>query len=273
MGQAKKNYPYQRRQPELTPCYRIVQEELSTFIQDRELEERPLPQYVIDEFKAYLKCGILAYGFLRLTCGQCNEEKITAFSCKKRGFCPGCIGKRMAEAAAHLADNVLPEVPYRQFVLTFPFPMRYWLNTNKALFATVHKIITDEIQEFYTNSTGVPDSREPKAGIVSMTQRFGSALNLNPHLHILVTDGVHYRPEDPLFRKAKGIDDQLVGGLLEVITTRIIGVLQEKGYLDKYGELVDNPLLDEFFQKSDAIHMATQASLSGRLLGSWPSVS
>ena len=151
--------------------------------------------------------------------------------------------------------------------------MRYWLNTNKALFATVHKIITDEIQEFYTNSTGVTDSREPKAGIVSMTQRFGSALNLNPHLHILVTDGVHYRPEDPLFRKAKGIDDQLVGGLLEVITTRIIGVLQEKGYLDKYGELVDNPLLDEFFQKSDAIHMATQASLSGRLLGSWPSVS
>ena len=53
----------------------------------------------------------------------------------------------MTEGAAHLVDNILPVVPYRQFVVTFPFPMRYWLNTNKALFSATHKTITDAIQE------------------------------------------------------------------------------------------------------------------------------
>ena len=124
MGQACRKKEYQRRQPELTPCYEIVQEELSTFLSDRNLEGRPLPEYVVKEFDAYLRCGILAYGFLRLICNDCREEKVVGFSCKKRGFCPSCTGKRMAEGAAHLVDNILPLVPYRQFVVTFPFTMR-----------------------------------------------------------------------------------------------------------------------------------------------------
>ena len=87
----------------------------------------------------------------------------------------------MTEGAAHLVDNILPIAPYRQFVVTFPFPMRYWLNTNKTLFSTTHKIITDAIQELYVRTLKIPANREPKLGIVSFTQRFGSALNLNPH--------------------------------------------------------------------------------------------
>ena len=47
----------------------------------------------------------------------------------------------MAEAACHLVDNVLPIVPYRQFVITFPYPLRYWLNTNTELFGSIHHII------------------------------------------------------------------------------------------------------------------------------------
>ena len=115
---------YSRRRPELTTLYQVLQEHLSTFIADREAEGRPLPEYVLEEFEAFLKCGILAHGFLRLKCSNCSEEKIVAFSCKKRGFCPSCCGKRMAEAAHHLVENVLPMVPYRQFVISFPIPMQ-----------------------------------------------------------------------------------------------------------------------------------------------------
>ena len=84
--QAPKPAKYQRRRPELTPCFKIVNEHLDSFVQARESENRPLPQYVIDEFEAFIKCGIPGYGFLRLKCGCCGEEKIVAFSCKKRGF-------------------------------------------------------------------------------------------------------------------------------------------------------------------------------------------
>ena len=41
-----------------------------------------------------------------------------AFSCKRRGFCPGCGARRMAETAALLADEVLPALPPRQWVIS-----------------------------------------------------------------------------------------------------------------------------------------------------------
>ena len=76
-----KCFTYERRRPELTPCYRILQDELELFIADRRAEGRPLPDYVLEEFDAYLKCGILAHGFLRLKCGDCDVEKIVALDC------------------------------------------------------------------------------------------------------------------------------------------------------------------------------------------------
>ncbi len=37
------------------------------------------PEYVQDEFDAFLACGILAHGFLRLRCDHCQHEKLVAF--------------------------------------------------------------------------------------------------------------------------------------------------------------------------------------------------
>jgi len=71
---------HQRRRPELTPCYRIINQHLDSSVAERAREGRPLPEYVLEEFEAYLKCGIPAFGFLRLKCGDCQEEKIVAFS-------------------------------------------------------------------------------------------------------------------------------------------------------------------------------------------------
>ncbi len=40
--------------------------------------------FVKDEFEAFLECGILAHGFLRVRCADCAHEKLVAFSCKRR---------------------------------------------------------------------------------------------------------------------------------------------------------------------------------------------
>ena len=80
----------------------------------------PAPAYVQEEFEAYLKCGRLEEGFLRVRCEQCHAETLVAFSCKKSGFCPSCGPHRMAEAVALLADEVLAERPLRQWVLPLP---------------------------------------------------------------------------------------------------------------------------------------------------------
>ena len=106
---------YERRRPEDTTLYQLVGEHLETFLAQVEAQAGTgLPQFVKDEFEAFLRCGILAHGFLRLRCAQCAHEKLVAFSCKGRGFCPACGTRRMAQTAAHLVDAVIPRVPVRQ---------------------------------------------------------------------------------------------------------------------------------------------------------------
>ena len=69
------------------------------------------------EFEDYLQCGRLEHGFLRVRCESCHTEHLVVFICKRRGFCPSCGARRMAESAALLVDEVFPEQPVRQWVL------------------------------------------------------------------------------------------------------------------------------------------------------------
>ena len=55
-------------------------------------------------------------------CEDCHAEKLVAFSCQGRGFCPSCGARRMAETAALLTDEVLPRKPLRQRVLSLRSP-------------------------------------------------------------------------------------------------------------------------------------------------------
>src|SRR4030065_1147059 len=87
------NFGYDRRRPENTLFYKIIQENYLTFLTHAEAHGS-LPDFVKKEFEEFLKCGILAHGFLRLQCGKCKDERLVAFSCKRRGFCPSCGTKR-----------------------------------------------------------------------------------------------------------------------------------------------------------------------------------
>jgi len=145
--------------------------------------------------RAYLECGILAYGFLRVRCEDCGESRVVAFSCKKRGFCPSCMGRRMADTAARLTEEVLPLVPVRQWVLSFPFEIRYRLAWDGALLSTVLAVFLRVVQGWYRRQARAQGGR---CGSVTFVQRSGSSVNLNPHLHVLMMDGVFVRDEDGL---------------------------------------------------------------------------
>jgi ribosomal protein S27E len=111
---------YARHRPEATLLYQLVERHYPEFVAAREAAGRPLPKYVQEEFEAYLKCGRLEHGFLRVRCEDCHAEKLVAFSCKRRGFCPSCGARRMTDSAALLVDEVLPAKPVRQWVLSLP---------------------------------------------------------------------------------------------------------------------------------------------------------
>ena len=71
--------------------YSLVQQHAATFLAQAEAAAgADLPQFVKDEFAAFLESGILAHGILRLHCGDCGHDKLVAFICKRRGLCPSC---------------------------------------------------------------------------------------------------------------------------------------------------------------------------------------
>ena len=99
--------------------------------------ERVIPKLVRKELEEYLECGLLCRGFAQLKCEGCSERRLVAFSCKGRGFCPSCMGRRMAQTAANLIEEVLPKVGLRQWVLTLPYPIRHRLAYNAKLLGEV----------------------------------------------------------------------------------------------------------------------------------------
>ncbi|MFB3079270.1 MAG: transposase zinc-binding domain-containing protein, partial [Lysobacterales bacterium] len=105
---------YQRHRPEKSLLYQLVSKHYPVFRQQLAEEGRILPGYVQREFQDYLKCGRLEHGFLRVRCETCHEVRLVAFSCKRRGFCPSCGARRMAESSALLVDEVFPHQPVRQ---------------------------------------------------------------------------------------------------------------------------------------------------------------
>ena len=101
------------------------------------------------EFESYLDCGLLCRGFALIACEDCDERRLVAFSCHGRGFCPSCLGRRMAQTALNLVDHVLPPVGLRQFVLTLPFELRARLAYDGKLLGAVTRVFSDSVLGFY----------------------------------------------------------------------------------------------------------------------------
>ena len=67
-----------------------VREHFAAFAERMQEGDRALPRYVVAEFEALLRCGVLACGFIRARCAGCGHDRLVAFSCKRRGVCSSC---------------------------------------------------------------------------------------------------------------------------------------------------------------------------------------
>jgi hypothetical protein len=139
---------YQRRRPEQSALYKIIQAYWPEFAERAEAIGG-LPDFVKREFEAYLDCGILERGFVSVSCPTCGFERLVAFSCKMRGFCPSCVGRRMNDCAAHLVDRVMPLTAIRQWVCTMPYSLRYPMGYDKKLCADILSGYAAELMRWY----------------------------------------------------------------------------------------------------------------------------
>jgi ribosomal protein S27E len=222
---------YQRHRPEQTLLYQLVAQYYLVFADLMAAQGRPLPEYVQREFEDYLKCGRLEHGFLRVRCTSCHQEQLVAFSCKRRGFCPSCGARRMAESAALLVDDILPEAPVRQWVLSFPYALRFLFATRPAVMGRVLGIVYRTLATHQIRKAG-HTHESARTGAVTLIQRFGSALNLNIHFHMLLLDGVYAGAHgQPRFQRVKAPDRAELEQLVYTISERTGRYLERQGLL------------------------------------------
>jgi hypothetical protein len=139
----------------------------------------------------------------------------------------------MAESAALLVDAVLPHQPMRQWVLSVPFPLRYVFAIQPAVMGKVLGIVYRTVATHLRRKAGYT-ATTAQTGAVTLIQRFGSALNLNIHFHLLFLDGIYIRGSNGSamrFRWVKAPTSAELANLTHTIAKRIGRYLERQGLL------------------------------------------
>ena len=88
-----------------------------------------------------------------------------------------------------------PHQPVRQWVLSFPYLLRFLFASRPVITGQVLGIVNRVITTHLVKKAGY-SKKTARTGAVTLIQRFGSALNLNIHFHMLFLDGVYVdRPD------------------------------------------------------------------------------
>lgn len=78
------------------------------------------PQTFLDRLEQFTGCADWSKGVTRISCEDCGHSSFRPFSCKVFHLCPSCDQKRTLLYAEYLAEDLLLELPHRQFVFTIP---------------------------------------------------------------------------------------------------------------------------------------------------------
>ena len=146
----------------------------------------------------------------------------------------------MADTAAWLVDSVLVGVPVRQWVLPLPWALRRRVAYDSAVCGTILRIFISVVGDWLSSVGG----GQGQHGAVTFIQRAGSALNLNPHFHTLMPDGVYDEtPEgEVLFRAAPAPTRAQLEQLVVRIAERTVAHLRR---LDQSGSSDEPSALDQ----------------------------
>ena len=246
---------YNPRHPERTLLYQTIAEHFETWHAlasagqfDGQGDHHTPKPFVRQAFRKYLECGIFAHGFARAWCDDCGHDYFVAYSCKGRGVCPSCNTRRMVETAAHLCDHVFPRLPVRQWVLSVPKRLRYFMQRDGAVLNMVLRIFLRVIaQSLQSNCPGAAQVNRAALhiGAVAFIHRFGSSLNGHVHFHVCAVDGVFEEvavageadaqssPPGIVFHPASAIDETAVAQVQTDLRRRILRAFVGRGLIEK----------------------------------------
>jgi hypothetical protein len=193
-----------------------------------------VPAYVEREFRRYLECGILAHGFARARCGQCGHDFLIAYSCKGRGVCPAGNARRMVDTAAHLTEHVMPRLPVRQWVLSVPKRLRYYLQNDAAVQTLALHIFLSTVEQSLRRGAPAAGAAS-RIGAVAFIHGFGALLNAHVHFHCVVVEGVFEADAagGARLHEARGVGPETVAEIQAHVRRRLLRAAARRGLLER----------------------------------------
>lgn len=250
---------YRPRKPENSVIHRVIAENLPSFLEQAEQSSggQHFPAFVVNELRELVSCGDYGQGFALFRCDQCQTALAVPFSCKSR-VCPSCAAKRTTCLSAHLTDNVIPFVPVRHWVLSFPVWLRYKIGYDHDLYREVIGLFDRHVCSFYRQQAEQVGIRSSHTGSVHVKHLAGGAGNLNPHDHSVFLDGVFYQAEQAQgsvlrFRPAEPPTDPDIGFIVSKLRSDVLYLLRDRGLLDQAA--------DDFAEQQPLLAACAQASL------------
>jgi len=127
----------------------------------------------------------------------------------------------MVESAALLMTDILPQQLHRQWVLSVLYPLRWLFAQNPEVMGKALKVVIRVISSYLIKRAGKRHT-SAKTGAVTLIQRFGSALSLSVHFHMLFIDAVYVTPgKYPIFQRIKAPTGEGLTDLVQQISVRI----------------------------------------------------
>jgi len=142
-----------------------------------------------------------------------------------------------------------------------PFPLRFLFANNPQALTAVLAVPQRAISTFVIRHSGLTVASGARTGAVTLVQRFGSALNLNIHLHMLFLDGAYtFSGNQPTFHRARRPVGAELNDLLDTLSRRIVRVLERRGLL--IADL-EHPYLD--LEPDSSLNHLQAASINYRI--------
>jgi hypothetical protein len=151
-------------------------------------------------------------------------------------------------------------------VLSLPIPLRVLLAAQPELVTPVLQVAQRVIGRHLLDAAGL-HADEGHGGAVTQIQRFGSAANLNIHLHCVVLDGVYRCDGDgkPTFVEADAPTDDEVHALLQTLIARLMKMLKRRGVLVEDMGQTDLAELDADGQEARTLIPLQAAAITHRI--------
>ena len=155
--------------------------------------------------------------------------------------------------------------------MSVPIPLRYWSAPSQDLTAQVQTIIRTTIAQYYVNQAVKRGSERQKVqpGSVTFIQRFGGALNLNVHYHVVFLEGVYLDRTEaglkPRFLKGEPPSDADIAAILQKISRRIIRTRRHLGYLETGIDAAVATGYDPLFDDEPELARTMAASVTQRI--------